>query len=621
MSDQINISYSYAHGVTGESSPSAKATGRSGLSDNRLYAFDECTVVPLPTGGVLLVNNRKPRQIAVSDDVAAALQHCRHFQTLEDHAQSLVRRIPELDGKTLGVLRVLDQMREAGVMVEAGELTAGFNLDTAAEITPAPSRAFINTCDRPEALQRLLSTLADDVDLDLHERFYVIDDSRHSGNAAKNRALVDAFNRRHVASINYFGLPEREQLVRGLIRELPEYAGEIRFLLDQHQWGDLKTYSIPRSLCQLLASDRRVLMIDDDVLLHAYEPPRSESGVAFMENEGEALFYPSNEAWLSVSKRRHEDPLAGHLRCLGRNVLDTLKELGMEDTAAIQLAGSEARLLRGLDNTSRVLLTQCGTYGDPGTANMSWALLLKGDTRQSLLAAPGGVRRALRNRICWLGWSRARLSRRGSMSGVTGLENTVFVPPYMPAGRGGDGLFGSMVEFLYPRSLALDYNWAVPHLPIEKREGRFEWQGDSGDINLLRNHIGKQLPPDTIGLPEQRLTSLVQVMRDLGGMSDEGLGAAFRTELAEQQVASASQVMEQLREMSADHSEWRQLLEARQKKIFQSLSRKEVTVTAKDYPDLKESALFDLVRNLTARFADAVEAWPRIRERAKVLVG
>jgi hypothetical protein len=104
-------------------------------------------------------------------------------------------------------------------------------------------------------------------------------------------------------------------------------------------------------------------------------------------------------------------------------------------------------------------------------------------------------------------------------------------------------------------------------------------------------------------------------------MSDEGLGAAFRTELAEQQVASASQVMEQLREMSADHSEWRQLLEARQKKIFQSLSRKEVTVTAKDYPDLKESALFDLVRNLTARFADAVEAWPRIRERAKVLVG
>lgn len=619
MNGDINISYSYTQG--GSSPAPQKHTVSGHVTDRALYAFEECSVVRIPSGGVLLVHKHKERQTAVSNDVAVALEHCKQFRTLQGQAEFLTEYMPELGGDVAGVRAVLEQMRDAGVLTAASELVAQFATAPVQEPDPAPSRAFIDTCDRPEALERLLGTLSAGADLGLHERFYVIDDSRRSENAAKNLELVNAFNRQSPVHIEYFGLQERKRLIKGLVERLPDLQEEIRFLLDQQRWYRHKTYSIPRSLSQLLSVGCRALMMDDDVLCHSYESPGAQPGFEFVENVGEAVFYPSNEAWLASATRRDEDPLAGHLKCLGRPVQGVLRELGLAPLDAAQLAGSEAKQLRGLDAGSRVLITQCGTFGDPGTSGLSWVLLLKGASLRGLLERPEGVEATVRNRVCWLGRARATFTRHAMMSGVTGVDNTTLLPPYIPAGRGGDEAFAYMTEFLHPKSLAFDYPWAVPHLPIDERVGTVGWTGDKGTASMLWNYIRNHVSEDTSLPLDNRLDALVHTIRNISERSNASLAAEFRAEIAAQQAASARQVMNQLRDMPVPNAQWKKLLEQRRHLIFQALGRSEVPVVAYEHEDLGEAELFDNLRRLATGFANALQAWPRIRAAAQQIIG
>jgi hypothetical protein len=55
------------------------------------------------------------------------------------------------------------------------------------------------------------------------------------------------------------------------------------------------------------------------------------------------------------------------------------------------------------------------------------------------------------------------------MSQATGLDNSHLLPPYFPVFRGEDYLFASLVVCLHPDAAVLDFNWSIPHLPLEQR--------------------------------------------------------------------------------------------------------------------------------------------------------
>ena len=59
-----------------------------------------------------------------------------------------------------------------------------------------------------------------------------------------------------------------------------------------------------------------------------------------------------------------------------------------------------------------------------------------------------------------------------------------------------------------PRCLALDYTWAVPHLPLDARTGTLEWHGDKGTPAMLSNHIRNQ--------PEFSVSFQVSITASLG---------------------------------------------------------------------------------------------------------
>ncbi|MBK6740413.1 MAG: hypothetical protein IPG64_22525 [Haliea sp.] len=298
--------------------------------DGHLYAFGACKEVSLPSNAVLLVGKDKPCQTVVTRDVAIALAHCKTFRTLRGHAEYLTSYMPELGGDVDGVLRVMRAVRDAGLLTAADDCIALARSSADNPAKPAASRVFIITCDRPAAVERLLESMLLGADIGRHESLYLIDDSRDAANAAANRELVNTFNLSSPKNIRYFGETEREILISTLIENVPHAASSVRFLLDRAHWEGQKTFGISRTLCLLLSTGYRAIMLDDDVLCTAIDSPFARNGIQFYYGTCEAAFYPSEEAWKTHTTKRAEDPLRGHLNCLGLTLGDALQKLGFD---------------------------------------------------------------------------------------------------------------------------------------------------------------------------------------------------------------------------------------------------------------------------------------------------
>ncbi|MAT91555.1 MAG: hypothetical protein CME59_03045 [Halioglobus sp.] len=613
MSNDYDISFSYT-----VNNPGPAAAPQE--TDPTPYAFPDCEEFSLPNGAVLLVSKHGPQQTVVTRDVSIALGNCREFRSLQGHARFLTGYMPELGGDVDGVRKVLESVRDAGLMVPA-QAFAGRLADGARGVERAPSRVFVITCDRPQAVERLLETLLAGADLARHERLYLVDDSRDADNAARNRELVQTFNTRSPRDMHYFGSQERETLLSRLLQQLPQHEPALRFLLDRQQWQGHKTFGLARTLCLLLSVGRRAIVLDDDVVCTAIEPPHRSAGIGFVERMCEADFYRSADAWMQGARQREEDPLAGHLSCLGAGLGDALDSLGAAAPSGEQLRDSQFQVLRRVTPASRILVTQNGTFGDPGTGDTSWVFNLTGPSLDRLLAGPSSIEDKVTTRQYWMGWSRPTFSNRFNMSQVTGLDNSALLPPYFPAWRGEDQLFGAMLEYLYPDSLVLNYPWAVPHLPLDERSGSITPAPEvAAGAALVETHIGANAP-DNAALPlESRLASLVLLFEQLAGRGDEDLAAAYRTALAADQANAARQVADKLRQAPEAHGEWRQLLEERGRHYMQAIGRAQVPVRVSGVPEsMDEAELWRRGRELAGRFAAALAAWPAVREAAAEL--
>ena len=115
------------------------------------------------------------------------------------------------------------------------------------------------------------------------------------------------------------------------------------------------------------------------------------------------------------------------------------------------------------------------------------------------------------------------------MAAVTGLDHRALLPPYLPAGRGEDILFGIMLQRLHPESAVWNEGWAIRHEPTDERKGRGELTPLSVTpaISLLADWLGRE-PRDQWGLStRQRLLGLAEQIRRLASMESDSLEALF----------------------------------------------------------------------------------------------
>jgi hypothetical protein len=614
VTEDVNVSYSFQIG--GSAWPNAGAPATSAPApgaDQRAFAYAECEQVGINDRTVMIVNLRKRKKMVVTRDVGNALTHCTGFATLSEHAAALSATIPLLRGQQADVLQVLEAARDAGVLSSSDEVAQRLNSAPAA-LPVAPTRVFIITCDRPTAIERLLDSMLATCTLTRHDQLFLIDDSRDAGNALRNQQLVAKFNLSGAKSMLYVGAAAAAGLLGQLVTALPAQERGLRFLLDRERWADHPTYGLSRNLALLLSVGYRALILDDDILCRAVRPPAPQPGIAFNNDEArEAWFYASTSELLQRSAWCDFDPLARQGDALGKPLATVLSEVHGGPVAPAALAHAPGNLLGVLGGASPVLVTQCGSLGDPGTAGGRWVIKLGDDSIERLLSVSTDRGTVPDNRVCWLGHTRPTISLRGDMSQLTGLDNSHLLPPYAPVMRGEDDLFAAMTAYLHPRSAVFHCDWAVPHLPIDDRAERNSAKPFSPQIGLgtLSRYLRGKIDTRNYIRVESRLAALAGEIRALGECPPDTLLALCDVELANDCAAVLDAADSRLAASRAlRHPGWQSLLEqtvAQAQAALAASARAENGTAPRWLADAQEGAI---------ALSEALASWASVRDHS-----
>ena len=620
MADDHSISYSYQMGAS--AAPPQPITPVS----EELIAFADCERIDLGAGGGTLLQNRaNGNQIVVAPEVATALTYCNTFKTLEDHAKTVVATIPQLQGQITDVTNVLKMVTDAGLMLDAQGVCDSLNGQSSAHTTLAPTRVCIITCDRPAAVERLMDSMLRAGNLTQHDQLFLVDDSRDADNAAQNRELAARFNFTSPRNMQYMGPGEQQSFVSKLIEAAPEHEASIRFLLDRKRWAQQKTHGLARTTSLLLSVGYRLIVLDDDTLCATVKAPFQQQGISFGGGNGRELAcFGSEQELMQNAVFGETDPLSAHASCLGMNLSDAIKQFDLAPLKPASITYTNAALMNNLNGDSCILITQCGSWGDPGTAGGNWLLHLGQDSIDRALSAPGGLGAALENRHYWLGRSRPNIAKMAVMSQATGLDNTQLLPPYFPALRGEDYLFAAMTLRLHPDSAVLDYNWSIPHLPLEQRttSGASAPMAVQAGLALCARYLSDHVIFDGEVSVETRVHGLATQILQMSEQDPAYLLATFRSEMAKQYAEQLQLLQRHAQNApSLDSDSWQEYLQQGIKELstaLQSPANPLAIPGAAAGASLEDLAL--AIQGSMAGFGNAVLAWPTIRQCAASVV-
>ena len=271
-----------------------------------------------------------------------------------------------------------------------------------------------------------------------------------------------------------------------------------------------------------------------------------------------------------------------------------------------------------------MLVTQCGSLGDPGTGT-HWVQQLGEESIQRLIMAPHGVRNAIENRLTWLGSARPNVFKMPFMSQLTGLDNSQLLPPYFPAYRGEDALFGSMLIAMHNQSVTLEYPWSVPHLPLDAQPPSMDTPiaGTSGGISLLARYLTQKIDYRDGTSAAHNMQAIARDALRMAARSDADLLLDYRSELARGHADQVHMLMAKYKLAQRTPSqEWQAYLKRGVEEAQQALVTQHSPTGIQGIPaDISEAALLQEFRDLATGFSAALAGWVEMREVASALTG
>ena len=602
MSD-LNFSYSF-----GSSSPTSDA-------QQPLYSFNSVKVLPCVGNTVTLHHTQTQHGMLVQSEVAHALSFCGPFRSMEAHLDEILAAMPPLRDHPEDARNILANVRDAGFLESSEDAWRRLKQDAPPD-NQSPARIFILTCDRPEALQRLLESLADAEFDPSIESVWIIDDSRQPESKNQNAEIISIFSGRLPVAVNHVNDALQKKLLEHLTKHLPQHKSSVSFLLDPNAWPNSPTFGRARNLSLLLSLGFRGLVLDDDIILEAIAPPLSQRILNIGKpGDREARFYESPEELMTHALGMGESPLSLMLKSLGQTAGELISSQLPDHSA---LAGWDGEILRRYTANSPVILSQCGTWGDPGMGDGGWIFFLPKTSIENLVDAKAQLGAMLNAGASWVGYRGPTLTEFGIMTAVTGLDHRKLLPPYFPAGRGEDLLFGVMLQRLHPDSLVLSEGWSIRHEPVDQRSGRGHLKPLNANLGLhtLVDWLGRE-PDEQRGLtPERRLHLLSTDVRTLSELDAESLEQLVGTQLASKRTSLLARCMghaEDLGNMatSPNLATWSEFISQTQAKLITALQEPEAEPIGNAL-SRHDQADWALLRDMGNRLADSLAAWPEI---------
>jgi hypothetical protein len=576
----------------------------------------ECVFQPRGTGDTHVMTHH----------VLQALDKCREFRSLEEHAARIAAMTPGLNASPAGIGRVLDNLVARGLLVSNEDFVARIrNAGGAGAAAGDPTlRAIcIRACDRPAQLARLLASLAEYERVFRMTRPYVlIDDSASAAAADRNLDLLREFARSTGCKVTYVGATQQQQIVQRLAKALPPSADALSRLLLRPRGPAAGVFGGGRAwnLALLMSAGGSLVLLDDDLCLPLRRPDVEEAGIdPDPSSVPGTSFYRSMDEALNSAPAVEDDPFALHLGAVGK----TLGRLVDEPVFAIdpaRLRGLNLGRLEHLRGDARVIGTVQGTCGSSRTESGAWLYQLDPESREAFWKDRESYLRNVEATSIRYGRRKAHLRAISNFTPFA-IDNSRLLPCTNPVGRGEDSLFSVLTSICRPESLLLELPVVIGHVQESdrKRSQRTTSAPPPRFNYFLGDYIQRQLPEILAEDPADRLRTLAAGLRDIAGASESRRIRLLREYLAYARAEAIERLQQQYESAPNAPIYWqadvRSIIEANGRALTMDAPPR-----LADWPeDGDETSCARRLGEDTARVAEALEAWPSLWDRARHL--
>ena len=357
-------------------------------------------------------------------------------------------------------------------------------------------------------------------------------------------------------------------------------------------------------------------MLDDDVLCEALYPPYQKDQLR-LSNSNIIDVFASEADWRSEARPTGFDPLAGHLRHLGQDLHTCLKHYNGKGLSEAEMENMLEAETRHLQADSRILISECGAWGDPGCPLHTLLLNSNPHSTERMLARDPDLGHSFGKRQLRSIQQSVKIDHIANIAQITGVDNSALLPPYFPALRGEDGLFGSLVHYLYPESRVLTHNWGVPHLPMDERSGGYRDEAVIPPVHIgaITRYIDEQYQLAATGSTTNRYAFIAGVLRDFASKPQAELLALARREGQRGAAAVHARAAERLPYFSGKSPAFTAYLQYAQQSAAEWLRQPPSLAAQFGMPaELPEADVITAITGAVSSFAGGLDEWPAIRE-------
>lgn len=487
-----------------------------------LYASEDGRVASLSSEECIFVVKRTGAPHVMTVQVLQALDLCREFRSLDEHALRIEAAVAGLTGKRDSVRRVLEGLVQRKLLLGGDDFIA--HVQSASRRASPPLRAvFIRACDRPDRLAHLLSSLADyERRHGAGRRYVLIDDSILAAHSNEQRDLLREFARTTGCKVSYIGRAESARLVEQFAKANPQSRDVARAMLlrDAHPQAQRFGGGRSRNLALLLSAGARLVLLDDDLRLPLRRPEFAATGLdPNPDATANARFYATMEQALGSGSEIDEDPFDLHLDVCSQPLGAIVNgRYGLNRDALRGLNLGRLDLLRP---DARIVTTHHGSYGSSRSESTLWLYhSIDPLGREEFWRNRESYNRNVAAHYVLYGADRARAVE---VPGFTpfALDNSALLPCTNPVGRAEDSLGSALTRYCLPDSVALELPVAIGHVQESLRKRFVNTEGASQPrVNdFLREFVSRQFGLFKAEDPGERLGFLAHVMRDLARAS------------------------------------------------------------------------------------------------------
>ncbi len=582
------------------------------------FASEDGLVASLSSQECVFQVRRTGETHVMTFQVLQALDQCREFRSLDEHAARIQSAIPALANKREDVRRVLDSLVQRRLLVS----DSGFveQLGAAAPRVQAPLRAvFIRACDRPAQLAHLVASLTEyERRFRAGRRYVLLDDSTLSANINEQRDLMREFARKTGCKVNYVGQAERSKILEKFAKAQPQAKAAAESLLLRERHPQAQRFGGGRgwNMALLLSAGSRLALLDDDLRLNLRRPPIAQDGLDPNPNaQVQAAFAANMEEALGYGDEAAQDPFALHLDACGQS-LGTLART-QYPVAHRALRGLNLSRLDLLAGSSRVVATQLGTYGSARTETGLWMYYLDGRSRQEFWSDRAGYLRNTEAQHVWFGVGQARVSEVTGFTPFT-LDNSLMLPCTNGVGRGEDSLWSALTRYVHTDALVLELPQAIAHVQESPRKrADLTRSAYVPRVNhFLRDYVQRQFGLFKAADPAQRLCLFAEVLRDLAGASVSDRVAHLREYLSYGRADVVDRLQHQLEAATDAPIYWQADMRAIVEANAKALLAKAPPRLADWAEDADDSACAQALAAELNGMASALEHWPALWQHA-----